>query len=96
MSSKFCHKCRRELPFDTRVLRSEECPWCSAALHCCKNCHFWDPKAYNECREIGTEFVRDRDAPNFCSQFQFREGSAADAEAEAKRAKAKLNSLFKI
>jgi len=93
---KACHKCRRELPFDSRVLRSEDCPWCAAALHCCKNCQFWDPKAYNECKEVGTEFVRDRDSANHCSQFQFREGMPEDADAAARKAKEKLAGLFKI
>ena len=93
---KVCHKCRRDVPFETRILRSEECPWCAASLHCCKNCHFHDPKAYNECREVGTERVQDREAANFCNSFQFRDGLGEDTESEAAKAKSKLNSLFKF
>jgi hypothetical protein len=93
---KVCHKCRREVPFDTRILRSETCPWCGAALHCCVNCRFHDPNAYNECLEVGTEFVRVRDEANYCSSFEYREGGVAGDGGEAERAKKKLEGLFKF
>ncbi|MCK6529558.1 hypothetical protein L6R50_19055 [Myxococcota bacterium] len=95
-NGKFCHKCRKALPFDTRILRSEYCPWCGADLHCCANCHFHDTSAYNECREVGTEFVRDRDRNNHCSTFRYREGTPASTGAAADAAKDKLKGLFKI
>ncbi len=94
-TGKFCQKCKKELPFDTRILRSEACPWCGADLHVCFNCHFHDPRAYNECREVGTEYVRDRDRNNYCSTFQFREGPAPGSDA-ADKAKDKLKGLFKF
>jgi hypothetical protein len=93
---KVCHKCRREIPFETRVLRSEECPWCAAPLHVCKNCTFHDPSLYNECREVGTERVQYRDEANFCNSFVYREGEVSDAESEAEKAKRLLGGLFKI
>ena len=93
---RICHKCRRELPYTERILRSEECPWCRAPLHCCKNCRFWDPRAHNECREVGTETVRDREAANYCGAFEFIDGEHEDSEAEAQKARSALDSLFKI
>ena len=73
---KVCHKCRRELPYNTRILRSEQCPWCSADLHCCLNCRFHDPSAHNECHEVGTELIRYREQANYCGSFVFRDGVA--------------------
>lgn len=93
---KVCHKCRREVPFETRVLRSEECPWCAAPLHACLNCTFHEPSMYNECREPVTERVQYRDEANFCNSFQYREGEVSDTESEAEKAKKKLGSLFNL
>ena len=92
---KVCHKCKREVPFESRILRSEECPWCAASLHCCKNCGFHDRTAHNECREIGTELIRDREAANYCSYFTYVDGSR-EGNDEAAKAKAKLDGLFKF
>jgi hypothetical protein len=90
---KVCHKCRRELPYNTRILRSEQCPWCSADLHCCLNCRFHDPSAHNECHEVGTELIRYREQANYCGSFVFREGGMSEDD-EASKAKKKLDSLF--
>ncbi len=90
---KVCHKCRRELPFESRILRSEQCPWCSADLHCCLNCNFHDPSCHNECREVGTELIRYREQANYCGAFVFREGGLGEDD-EAAKAKKKLDGLF--
>lgn len=90
---KVCHKCRRELPFKTRILRSEQCPWCSADLHCCLSCRFHDPSAHNECVEFGTELIRYREQANYCGAFTFREGGV-EGDDEAEKAKKKLDGLF--
>jgi hypothetical protein len=91
---KVCHKCLREIPFETRILRSEECPWCAAALHCCLNCKFHDPSAHNECLEHGTELIRHRDEANYCGAFTYVEGARDGLDKEADDAKKKLSSLF--
>ncbi len=91
---KVCHKCRREVPFEGRILRSEECPWCSASLYCCLNCTFHDVTAYNECREPVTERVKERDAANFCNSFTFVDGARAAEGGEEAASKKKLDSLF--
>lgn len=93
---KSCHACRAEVVILTRVGRRDLCDSCGADLHCCRNCRHHDPFAQNQCREPGTEVVRDREAGNFCDFFSFKDGVAAvdevDPAAEAKR---KLEALFK-
>lgn len=91
-----CHKCLREVPFETRILRSEVCPWCAAALYCCLNCRFHDPHAHNECLEHGTDLIRNREEANYCGMFQYKEGARDRDESEQVRAKKKLDSLFKF
>jgi hypothetical protein len=63
-------------------------------FHACKNCRFWDTKAMI-CREGIGDFIRDREAANFCSQFFFdrdRELPDFDKVAEAK---SRLDALFR-
>ncbi|MFM7202637.1 MAG: hypothetical protein ACKO6N_17770 [Myxococcota bacterium] len=94
-STKFCHHCKREVPYDTRILRTETCPWCRADLHVCLNCKFHNASMYNECELNGTERVRERDRANHCSDFAFRDGvKGEDKTKEA--AINKLNNLFKF
>lgn len=94
-TNKFCWKCGKELPFDTRILRSEQCPWCSADLHCCLACVFHDRSAYNECTENSAFEVQDKERANFCNEFRFKEGEQ-EGDSEADRAKEKLKDLFKF
>ncbi len=94
-TDKYCWKCGKELPFDTRILRSEQCPWCGVDLHVCYNCRFHDPSAHNECTEVGTFEVQDRDRANYCNEFQYRQGEPGRND-EADKAKEKLKDLFKF
>lgn len=94
-SQKICHHCKREIPYDTRILRTETCPWCRSDLHVCLNCKFHDVKLYNECSMHGTERVRERDRANHCSDFSFRDGAPAE-DKKKDAAISKLNTLFKF
>ena len=47
------------------------------------------PGKPNDCAVPGTEYVRDREAANFCEEFKVKTASAANQE------KKKFNSLFK-
>lgn len=89
-----CFSCGKELQISESVGRGETCPHCGADLHCCRNCEFYDPKAYNECREPMAERVVEKDRSNFCDYFQMADKSfqVRDKAAEAKR---KLEELFK-
>jgi hypothetical protein len=46
------------------------CDQCSAWLHCCKNCKNYKPGLPNDCMVPGTEYIPDREACNFCEDFQ--------------------------
>ena len=96
----YCWKCRNELDFivkvGVKVGRGDICKHCAADLHVCKNCYLHDPTVHNECRETQTEFIRDRQAGNFCAQFAFRDDDdAPEADNSAAKARNKLDDLFK-
>jgi len=96
---KKCHRCGQEWVSDKRRPAFKEyCDKCSAYLHCCLNCRFYDPYAHNKCRIPTTDWVADRAGPNFCEDFEFAD--AADAPAakdDDKREKARhaLGDLFR-
>jgi hypothetical protein len=74
-----CHKCGKDTGFKEFVGRGESCPHCRSDAKVCKNCGFYDPKAYNECREPSAERVVDKEKSNFCDQFSMnlkKEGQA--------------------
>ena len=71
---KQCHSCGTEVVILTRLGRRDACEKCGADLHSCRNCRHHDLFAQNQCREPGTEPVRDRGAGNFCDCFDFRNG----------------------
>lgn len=89
-----CHSCKQELELEEKVGRQDTCPQCQAYLHCCLNCRFYDPTAYNECREPSAERVVDKEQGNFCDYFEpgptVRKSS--DQATDAKKA---LEDLFK-
>ena len=92
-----CHSCSTEITLEGPVGRKQECPRCAAPLHCCLGCRFHDPSAHNQCREVGTEFIRDREAGNFCDSFMMRDSADDDSAADGEgNAKAALADLFKI
>ncbi|MDO8643792.1 MAG: hypothetical protein Q7S00_02350 [bacterium] len=81
--------------------RQEDCPHCGASLHCCYNCRFYDPNAYNECHEPVAERVVAKESANFCDCFKFNcKGESCIRPqdrrvAETDEAKKKLEALFK-
>jgi hypothetical protein len=90
-----CFSCRKELSFsDAQIGRREECPHCRADVHVCKNCHFYDVTAYNECREPSADVMREKDRANFCDYFTARKGSLGELSS-ADRMKAAAEALFK-
>jgi predicted RNA-binding Zn-ribbon protein involved in translation (DUF1610 family) len=88
-----CYKCQEELVFDVKIGRLDTCPNCGAYLHSCRNCKFWDLNAHNQCTENQGEFIRDREAGNFCGWFQFRV-MGDDVSGAVTDAKSKLAALF--
>lgn len=91
---KTCFKCKKELSPGREIGRRDVCPFCSADLHCCLNCRFYDRSASRQCREPQAELVREKDKANFCDFFVFGERAAA-AGGEAEKARTALDDLFK-
>jgi hypothetical protein len=95
----YCWKCGREQHFDVKVGvkvgRRDECLHCGEYLHCCRNCALYDPDLHNQCREPHAPFIREREEPNFCTHFDFRDSESPPAQEDTAAAKAKLEALFK-
>ena len=66
-----CYHCKKSIPVlgAFKVTRTEECPYCSASLHCCRMCKFFDTKVYNECYESNADRIVDKEKANFCDYF---------------------------
>lgn len=95
-----CWKCSQaiDLPPAGRVLSRDACPKCDSDLHSCRNCRFYDPGKHNQCAEPQAEWVRDKEAGNYCDYFSpspiLNAGKRTSSQAE--EAKKKFDSLFKI
>jgi hypothetical protein len=72
---KYCHKCGTEWKGDGQPGRRETCAMCSADLHACLNCDFYDMTKPSQCRVPDVDLVRDKEVTNFCDEFRFRESS---------------------
>lgn len=88
-----CFKCGRTSEFPDRVGFFAACD-CGEDSHVCKNCQFYDVKAYNECREPQAEVVKEKERANRCEYFQPRtgEGPVKDPKADLMNA---AEALFK-
>lgn len=89
-----CWSCRNETEMDDKIGRKEECPHCSADMHSCKNCQYYDPGAHNQCSETISEYVPDKERANFCGMYRPYSGERAPVE-DNNAAKARLEALFK-
>ena len=89
-----CFSCNKELVFSGNIGRREECPQCRSDVHVCKNCEFYDAKAYNECRETSADVVREKDRANFCDFFSPRKGEVGAVDKSA-ALRAAAEALFK-
>jgi hypothetical protein len=89
-----CAFCGVEIPHASRVGRQDSCPGCGRDLRCCKQCKFYDPRAYNECREVLAERVIDKERANFCDYFIVR-GSSKKKVNRTEEAKRALEELFR-
>jgi hypothetical protein len=91
---RFCFQCDKPLTQVGKVGRSETCPYCGADLHVCRNCRFYEPGAYNDCRESQAERVLDKERANFCDFFSFQEGKPHKGTPKG-YGKEKLEELFR-
>lgn len=90
-----CYKCNTKtgLELHQSISRNEECPQCSADLRCCKMCEFYDPKAYNECKEPTADRILEKEKANFCDHFRL--GSIDSSSNVQDDIMAQANALFK-
>jgi len=65
-----CFSCHNDLEFPDKVGFRSECLHCGADTHVCRNCRFYDPKVYNECKETSADVVKVKDRANYCDFFQ--------------------------
>lgn len=91
-----CFNCGKPLSntYKVMVSRSDTCPNCRADIRSCKNCQFYDPKAYNECRETNADRITEKEKANFCDYYKFG-ADPSDAEKQRQDALAKAAALFK-
>ena len=84
MNNITCYHCNKTIPIlgAFKVARTEECPYCSTSLHCCRMCTFYDPKVYNECRESNADRIVDKEKANFCDYFNLSDGKNQEAKKE--------------
>jgi len=94
-----CWKCGHQIqyPSGSRVANRDSCPKCDADLHACRNCRLYDPAKHNQCSEPQADWVRDKEAANYCDYFQPNLVLMAGNEPSSPpdNAKKKFDSLFK-
>lgn len=89
-----CFNCHQTNQYTDKIGFRDECLHCRGDLHVCKNCQFYDAKAYNQCRENSADVVREKDRSNYCDYFTPRQGGV-NAGDEKARLKAAAEALFK-
>ncbi len=91
-----CYRCGAALSaLSLPLSRRDQCPECSADLHVCRMCLYFDRAVQRQCREDGAEDVTEKERANFCDWFKPSE-TAFDPKrkSEADAAKEALASLF--
>lgn len=91
-----CFRCGTSLQkLSLPLSRRDQCPECSADLHVCGMCLYFDPAVPRQCREDGAEDVTEKNRANFCDWFKPSD-SAFDPKrkSEADAAKDALSALF--
>lgn len=91
-----CYRCGASLSaLSLPLSRRDQCPDCSADLHVCKMCRFFDRTVPRQCREDGAEDVTEKERPNFCDWFKPTAGAFDPAgKSEGDAARAALADLF--
>ena len=72
-----CYNCATALASDTDF--TGECPKCHAALHCCKQCTYFEPSTRFQCLKPVPARIPGKDQTNDCSLFKARMTVARDS-----------------
>jgi hypothetical protein len=68
-----CPNCGRNAQAFGAITSDTVCPYCAAALHCCRACRHFDTSARWECRQPEIpERVADKGKANSCAFFEAR------------------------
>ena len=91
-----CYRCGASLAaLSLPLSRRDQCPDCSADIHVCKMCLYFDPHVTRQCREDGAEDVTEKERPNFCDWFVPNENAFdPNRKSESDAATAALDALF--
>ena len=91
-----CHRCGASLAaLSLPLSRRDQCADCSADLHVCRMCIYFDKSVTRQCREDGADDVTDKDRPNFCDWFKPSDRAFNQAgKAESDAAEDALAALF--
>jgi hypothetical protein len=89
-----CFKCQTKNSVYGKVGRKDECTSCGMDLHSCQNCHFYDGKVYNSCKEPAADVVKDKERSNFCDFYQPSTGDGQKNDQKS-QLKAAAEALFK-
>ena len=95
MGSVPCFSCGTKIEFVDKLSRKEECPKCGADARVCKNCEFYDPKVYNECRETQADRLQEKERSNLCDFFKPRTDGHTSEKDKAAALRAAAEALFK-
>lgn len=83
----FCFKCSSAHEEATKIPFRAVCLQCGFDLHICKTCRFYSPGKPNDCAMPGTDFVRDREAANFCEEYCPMPPPSQEAQGASEKAK---------
>jgi len=91
-----CWKCGASLAAEPLPLaRVSECPSCTADLHVCRLCEFYDTAVAKSCREPVADAVHNKERANFCGWFQPRPDAWTNPDTQpAQTARNALDTLF--
>ena len=78
------------LCFASKIGFRDVCPHCGVDLHTCTQCRYYTPGKPNACLVPGTEYIRTREASNFCEEFKMNENGGPKSMGNNS-----FNSLFK-
>jgi hypothetical protein len=68
-----CAACGATITVSPPIGRRDTCDKCGADLRACRQCHWYEPRAHNDCREPSVdELIRDKEKPNTCEYYRIR------------------------
>ncbi len=92
----YCWKCRKLISQEPiKIGFRMYCIHCDRDQHVCANCRHHSPGKHNECNVPGTEWIKDREAMNYCEDFEVKPEQTTNASGPKSDPLKGLKSLFK-